>query len=145
MFAQQDRHQVEVREGKQDTMSHPLSQLVPYLAATGPVNWSLLLQISGASTVWHPVAFSPLSEQHQKNKMTSSQKTLTSTGMSDLDVASVYGHLDKFTAALVDLDKKDKEAGRKRLFLAIPPHHPNIRKFDIFKVSTCSFVQNGSN
>merc|ERR1711990_616894 len=61
------------------------------------------------------VAFSPLSEQDQKKKMTSSEKTLTNTGMSDLDVASVYGHLYKFTAALVDLDKKDKEAGRKRM------------------------------
>ena len=34
------------------------------------------------------------------------------------DVASVYGHLDKLTAVLIDLDKK---ADRYKLFLEMPP------------------------
>ena len=42
--------------------------------------------------------------------MTSSQTTMARTDKFDFeDVASVYSHLDKLTAVLIDLDKK---AGR---------------------------------
>ena len=91
----------------------PLIQLVAQstrpLFATGPVNWSLLLQKVGRLQFGIQWPFFP-SPNNIKVKMTSSQK---STDMFDFEnVASVYGHLDNITAVFGDLDKEDKEAGR---------------------------------